>query len=112
GKAINRDLRRDRKASELGLALRARFDGGKLEGQLTSHGQPSVTPLRIMLAHPTQPQKDRTLLAVLDAGGRFAVSLPALEHTHWQVVVEGARRDWRLARSWDWPRQDELTMEA
>jgi hypothetical protein len=28
------------------------------------------------------------------------------------VVVEGGRRDWRLARSWDWPRQAELAIEA
>jgi hypothetical protein len=112
GKAINQDLRRDRQASALGLALHARFDGGKLEGRLTSHGQVLGAPFRIMLAHPTQPQKDRAMLVVPGAGGGFSVALPALEHTHWQVVVEGAQRDWRLARSWDWPRQGELEIEA
>jgi hypothetical protein len=28
------------------------------------------------------------------------------------VVVEGNRRDWRLAKSWSWPRQQELAIEA
>jgi hypothetical protein len=112
GKAINQDLRRDRAASALGLQMHARFDGAKLEGRLLSHGQVLIAPARIMLAHPTQPHKDRTLLVVPNAEGRFAVALPNLEHTHWQVVVEGARRDWRLARSWDWPRQGELEIEA
>jgi hypothetical protein len=112
GKAINQDLRRDRAASALGLALRARFDGDRLEGRILSHGQVFVAPCRIMLAHPTQPHKDRALLVVPDAQGRFAVALPGLERTHWQVVVEGARRDWRLARSWDWPRQEKLEIEA
>jgi hypothetical protein len=112
GKAINQNLRRDRAATALGLGLRARFDGGTLEGRLASHGQPVVAPFRIMLAHPTQPHKDRSMLVVPDADGRFVVALPGLEQTHWQVVVEGARRDWRLARSWDWPRSAELTIDA
>jgi hypothetical protein len=112
GKAINQDLRRDRAAAALGLALRARFDGARLQGHIDSHGQALATPFRLMLAHPTQPDKDRTLLVVPDAQGRFAAALPGLEHTHWQVVAEGARRDWRLARSWDWPRQAGLEIEA
>jgi hypothetical protein len=49
---------------------------------------------------------------VPDAGGRFALALPGLEQTHWQVVVEGSRRDWRLARSWDWPRHAQLDIDA
>jgi hypothetical protein len=112
GKAINQDLRRDRAAAALGLALRARFDGLRLQGQIDSHGQALRTPFRLMLAHPTQPHKDRTLMVVPDAEGYFAAALPALEHTHWQVVAEGARRDWRLARSWDWPRHEALEIEA
>jgi hypothetical protein len=112
GKAINQDLRRDRKASALGLALRARFDSARLQGQISSHGQVFIAPFRVYLAHPTQPARDRTLLVVPDASGRFTAALPALEHTHWQVVIEGAQRDWRLAHSWDWPRHAELDIEA
>jgi hypothetical protein len=112
GKAINQDLRRDRAATALGLSLRARFDGAKLEGTLSSHGSAVAAPFRIMLAHPTQPQKDRTLLVVPDGEGRFAVPLPDLEHTRWQVVVEGARREWRLEHSWDWPRHAQLGIDA
>jgi hypothetical protein len=112
GKAINQDLRRDRAATALGLALRAQFDGTRLEGRLLGRGSPVAAPFRIMLAHPTQPQKDRALLVVPDEEGRFAVSLPDLEHTRWQVVIEGARREWRLEHSWDWPRHAQLTIEA
>jgi hypothetical protein len=112
GRAINQDLRRDRAASTLGLALRARFDGDRLEGRLTSHGQALAAPFRLMLAHPTQPGKDRTLLVVPGADGRFVAALPMLERTHWQLVVEGSRRDWRLARSWDWPAHAGLSVDA
>jgi hypothetical protein len=112
GKAINQDLRRDRAATALGLSLSARFDGAKLQGELSGHDGAVSAPFRLMLAHPTQPEKDRMLLVVPDGEGRFAAALPNLEQTRWQVVVEGARREWRLEHSWEWPRHAQLTIKA
>jgi hypothetical protein len=71
-----------------------------------------VAPFHIRLAHPTQPEKDLALEALPDAQGRFSAVLPRLEATHWQVVVEGAARDWRLARSWSPARQAVLVIAA
>lgn len=114
GKAINQDLRRDRAATELGLIFVASHDAGagRLSGRLDSHGQPMLAPFRIRLAHPTQPGKDLVLEALPDAHGRFSAVLPKLEATHWQVVVEGAGHDWRLARSWSPARHGMLVIEA
>lgn len=114
GKAINQDLRRDRAASALRLRLQARYlpAAGRIEGRIDSAGQPVTAPVRISLAHPTLPERDIVLLARPGADGAFSVTLPALEKTHWQVVVEGGRRDWRLARAWDWSRQAELVIVA
>lgn len=114
GKAINQDLRRDRVASRLGLVFEARHaaGAGRLLGRLESAGKPVVAPFHIRLAHPTQPEKDLVLEALPDARGRFSAALPALEATHWQVVVEGAARDWRLARSWSPGKQDTLAIRA
>jgi hypothetical protein len=114
GKAINQDLRRDRVASDLRLTFQARYDAksGEFSGAIDSGGVPVVAPLHLYLAHPTQPDKDLQLLLQPDAGGRFSAALPRLEATHWQVVVEGARREWRLARSWSWPQQQGLEIRA
>jgi hypothetical protein len=112
GKAINQDLRRDRAASAMRLAMHARYADGRLSGRIDSFGRPLLAPFTIHLAHPTLPQRDLTLLILPDANGGFSVSLPALEQTHWQVVVEGRARDWRLARSWNWPREPELAIVA
>lgn len=114
GKAINQDLRRDRVATELGLVFEARHDvqAGRLEGRLASKDQPVVAPFHIRLAHPTLPERDLVLEALPDAQGRFSAALPRLEATHWQVVVEGAARDWRLARSWSPAKQGGLVIEA
>jgi uncharacterized protein len=114
GQAINQDLRRDRMASGMHLAVTVHFDAqaGRMEGTLTSFGRPLASPLTVTLAHPTQPEKDIALVARADGAGRFSVLLPALEHTHWQVVVEGEQKDWRLARSWDYTKQGQLEIRA
>ena len=114
GKAINQDLRRDRVASALRLSLQMRYDpvARRLEGKLESFGKPVVAPFRLMLVHPTLPAKDLALEARPDASGGFTVVLPALERAHWQVVAEGGERDWRLARSWDWPKHAVLQIDA
>jgi hypothetical protein len=99
GKAINQDLRRDRAATALNLSLHAAYDAqaGQLRGRIA--GQ--AAPFTIYLAHPTLPQRDLRVFVKPAADGSFSVALPDLERTHWQVVVEGALRDWRLARGWD-----------
>ena len=114
GKAINQDLRRDRVASALGLVFEAHYDpaSATLAGSMHGAGLPLSAPLHIYLAHPTQPEKDLQLLARPDAAGRFALPMPMLERARWQVVVEGPRREWRLARSWSWPRQQSLEIAA
>jgi hypothetical protein len=114
GKAINQDLRRDRAAAALALSFEAHYDAASatLSGNMRGAGQPLAAPLHIYLAHPTQPDKDIKLLVQADAAGHFAAPLAALEHTHWQVVVEGARREWRLARGWSWPQQQRLEIRA
>jgi uncharacterized protein len=99
GQAINQDLRRDRAAVALGLSLHAQYDPrtGTLAGRIVGE----TAPFTIYLAHPTLPQRDQRVFVRPDADGAFAVALPALERTHWRIVVEGALRDWRLAQEWD-----------
>ena len=103
GKAINQDLRRDRMATKLGMALQADYDprSGRLAGRLAGKVAGPAAPFTIYLAPPTLPQRDLRLFVRPAADGTFAVALPALERTHWQVVVEGSLRDWRLAKGWD-----------
>jgi hypothetical protein len=112
GKAINQDLRRDRVASAMGLALTLGYEGGRLSGRIASAGRPLATPFTIHLAHPTLPQRDMALPVAPGPDGAFSIPLPVLEHTHWQLVAEGRQHDWRLVRSWDWPRQASLAIEA
>jgi uncharacterized protein len=114
GKTINLDLRRDRVASSMRLSFEARYDAsaGQLRGELKSFGKALTAPIRIGMAHSTQPGKDLKLEALPDADGRFSVALPLLERARWSVTVEGEKRDWRLAAEWRWPAQPALSIEA
>lgn len=114
GKAINQDLRRDRAALAMGMAMQLRYDAaaGRLKGRVSAGGQPYVGGLSIRLVHSTQPDKDLALAAQTDAQGNYSVALPMLEIARWQIQVEGASRDWRLRGVWAWPREREVALTA
>ena len=114
GKAINQDLRRDNKASALGLSATLGYDAASatLSGTLQGHGNAQSGPLLLHLAHATQPEKDIKLEVRPDAAGNFSVALPMLERTRWQVLIENAQRDWRLEGTWSWPAQHEIGIRA
>ena len=118
GQAINQDLRRDDRASALGLNATLRYDAahallsGTIHGLGHGHGQAAPGPLLLHLAHATMPKKDIKLEVQPDAAGAFSVALPMLERTRWQVLVENAQRDWRLEGSWSWPAQSGIGLQA
>jgi hypothetical protein len=93
--------------------LRAQYDlrAGTLAGRFAGQGGGQSAPFTIYLAHPTLPQRDLRLFVRPAPDGTFSVALPALERTHWQVVVEGALRDWRLAKGWDGVRTLEIVAD-
>ena len=114
GKAINQDLRRDRAAAALGLAVELRYDAaaGLLRGHVASRQPLADETLSLRLQHATQPARDMVLLARPDAEGNFSVALPMLERSRWQVLVEGKHRDWRLEGAWQWPAAREVAIRA
>lgn len=114
GKAINQDLRRDRIATGLGLSFNAGYDpaAGKLNGTLLGFGKPVAGTINIRLAHATQPEKDLKFETQPGLHGEFSIPLPMLERARWQVVVESARRDWRLTGAWKWPQEPTLDIKA
>ncbi|MBS0309118.1 MAG: FixH family protein [Proteobacteria bacterium] len=114
GKAINQDLRRDRKAAELGLHASLRYDPAaeKLRGDITGKIAPD-TSMQLLLIHSTQPAKDIKLALHPDSAGRFALDLPALDKANWRIQIEDERATWRLTGEWLWPARQavELTSE-
>jgi len=114
GRAINQDLRRDRVATSLGVALHLAYDAasGKLIGNAKTDAGPLQGKLQLHLAHPTRPEKDLRLPIVTNERGDFSVALPMLELARWQVLLENDARDWRVAGVWHWPQQRMLDLIA
>jgi hypothetical protein len=114
GMAINKDLRRDSAATNLGLTLDASYDAaqGKLTGRLLSFGHPVAGKINILLSHATLPDKDRKLDVQVNQQGDFDTALPMLDLGRWEVTVENAPRDWRLTGTWMWPQQRAIELKA
>lgn len=114
GRAINQDLRRDRVASSLGIALHLGYDAasGRLFGNVRGRAGAVQGRLQLHLAHPTRPEKDLRLPLETDADGNFSIVLPMLELARWQVLLENDARDWRVAGVWHWPQQRQLDLVA
>jgi hypothetical protein len=114
GKAINQDLRRDRRAAELGLMLAARIDPATrtLSGNILSAQARPAGTMRMYLAHPTLPGKDIVLSVPYDKVGNFTVPLPNLDRARWRIVLEGEQREWRLSGSWKWPQERDIVLDA
>lgn len=102
GLAINRELARSERASQLGLRARLDLSGDRVRVRVSAtQTLPPETTLRLSLVHPGQRGADRTLVLARVSGdatqaeysGRFEDDAP-LPAAAWQVVLESA--SWRL----------------
>ena len=114
GNAINQDIRRDTAATNMGLSMNAVYDAakGRMNGALSSFGYPLSVPIVIRLAHATQPEKDKLIVAQTDKQGNFSVDLPFLDRGRWDVTIENQKRDWRLTGVWKWPQEPSIQLKA
>jgi hypothetical protein len=114
GKAINRDLTRDRAAVSLGLQCALRYDAasGRLLGRVSGASGAVQGPMTLKLVHSTRPEKDIVLPLLADADGNVSASLPLLDMARWHVVLEDQARSWRVSGVWPWPQQPALALSA
>jgi len=114
GKAINRDLTRERAAVSLGLQFALRYDAasGRLLGSISGAGKPVQGAMTLKLVHSTRPEKDIVLPMLADADGNVSARLPMLDMARWQVILEDQERSWRVSGVWPWPQQPAVALSA
>lgn len=97
GKAINRDLARDRAAArhrlEATIAIAA--DGRRLTLRLQATDYSPPEALMLSLLHPTRKGQDQRIPLVRSEAGRYTGELDALAAGNWYVQLEAD--DWRLS---------------
>jgi hypothetical protein len=99
GKAINRQLARDRIAAELGLAgSLERGPDGRALLRLTAAVRGVLPPeVTVRLVHATRAELDVTLALSADGSGSYTAPqarLPAAGR--WNILIEDPDRGWRL----------------
>ena len=97
GLSINRDLRRDQAALDLGLAADVEARHGVLQVRLQSRGTPPEA-LFARLVHTTRAGYDQRLRLARVAQGLYEATLPDLPAGRWRVVLEDPRGEWRIVK--------------
>jgi hypothetical protein len=97
GKAINRDLARDRAAAQ--HRLEAHFDiaadGRRADLRLKARNYTPPQALTLSLLHPTRKGFDQRVQLLRKEAGRYTGGLDALTPGNWYVQLEAD--DWRLS---------------
>ncbi|MDH3560872.1 MAG: FixH family protein [Gammaproteobacteria bacterium] len=110
GKAINRDLARDRAAAQ--HRLEARFDidadGRRIALRLKAHDYTLPEALMLSLLHPTRKGHDQRVQLVRTEAGRYTGGLGALLPGNWYVQLEAD--DWRLSGSFRTPADTSIVL--
>lgn len=97
GLAINEDLARARRATELGITAELTYDARTGEVVLATTGVPDETrQLTLRFVHPTLAERDVTALVVRAADGRYRTQLAPLAAANWHVQLQPDAADWRL----------------
>lgn len=97
GKAINRDLARDRAAQAHGLEARLDVDmaGNRVDLMLKSRGYAPPHEMKLSILHPTQPHHDQRVMLEQTGDGQYAAAIGELGRGKWYLQLEAD--DWRLS---------------
>ena len=95
GLAINRQLKRQNQAAELGITAELAVTGRQLDMQIT--GPVDAPQLRLLLSHPLEASQDITVPVTQIANGHYRVMLPQAIDGRWHWIVDlGVGSNWRV----------------
>ncbi len=101
GLAVNKVLAKEEAAARLGLEARIELPGDRHRIVVNLSGaQPPE--LRVRFAHATRSGFDLALGLIRVGEGRYEAAVPQdLPAGRWNVQIETAKGDWRLAGEWN-----------
>ena len=97
GLAINREIRRDQVARDLGVAASVEAFNGVLRVRLAGRAAPPEA-LFAKLVHATRAGHDLRLRLPRVAPETYETALPRLPAGKWRVVLEDPRGEWRVVK--------------
>lgn len=113
GLAINQQLQRDQKASELGIQAQVLRSGMQMRVMLAGGG-PAKLPekLTLRLTHPTRAGMDQIVDLTAEGPGLFGGKLSTDISGRWHVVLEDPSGQWRLQEDWQADAMEPLQLGA
>jgi uncharacterized protein len=110
GKAINRDLARDRAAQNHRLEARFDIDMAGNRVRLTLESQDYVPPREVKLSflHPTRPHHDQHVMLEQVGEGQYAAGIGELGRGKWYIQLEAD--DWRLSGRMQMPLSGQVVL--
>jgi hypothetical protein len=97
GLAINREIRREQAARDLGVAASVEAFNGVLRVRLEGRAAPPEA-LFAKLVHATRAGHDLRLRLARVAPDAYEAALPRLPAGKWRVVLEDPRGEWRVVK--------------
>jgi len=110
GLAINRVLRRDERARELGLRAVVSFSDARVRVVLRG-GNEAPPELRLRFVHPTRGGRDRSVSLRSTAPGIYEGSVAGIYGEARRLVLEDVGSAWRLIGNWS-GREEPASLEA
>jgi hypothetical protein len=111
GLAINEDLARSQRATELGITAELAYDPRTGDVTLLTTGIPDGTrQLTLRLVHPTLVELDRATPVIRAADGRYHARLPLLGPANWHIQLQPDSADWRLEARLTLPAQTRASL--
>jgi uncharacterized protein len=114
GLAVNRDIDRDVRATDLGLSADLDLDParGTVGIRLDSRKPVLTDRLYLSLVHPTRSGHDVQVVLPRSPQGTFVGHLRIPLRGNWHVLIEPADKTWRLEGRLLWPGQTHLALRA
>jgi uncharacterized protein len=101
GLAVNQQLARDHRASELEVQAELLWAGKQVRVMLTGKQLAEVTGLRLRIVHPTRSGEDQLVVLKREGAGMFGGALRDLpEPGRWNILLEDEAGTWRLQGVW------------
>ena len=95
GIAINRELARERHASDLGVVARLAFGDGVVRAELPASVR-APAALELALSHPARGARDEAIEMKPVGSNIYEGRLPAALHGVSRIVLQDRERTWRL----------------
>ncbi|MDC0662060.1 FixH family protein [Marinobacter sp. SS21] len=113
GKAINLELARDARATELGLSAHLDISDDQIAVALHAAAADLAYPYLILqVYHPTLEERDRTIQLSPVSESDFSGQLPRNMDGRWYLDLRGPDNDWRLKGELILPATNSLMLKA